>query len=122
MKSMRFQTSIFIFFLVGYFFYLKGFYPFEIAFLTATITAILVYLIPVGLVEFVKKKRHDLTSGLLIATIWEFSLAILTRVLISPLWRSFLLAGVGGALTTVFLAFVRKGKEKQNENAAKLQI
>jgi len=106
---------------VGYFLYLKGFYSSENAFLITTVTAILIYLVPIVLVKFVENRGHTLASGLLVATIWEFSMAALARVLAFPAWESFLLAGIGGALTTAFLASVRQGKEKRNENAMEAQ-
>ena len=116
MKDRRFQASIFILFFVGYFLYLKGFYSSENAFLIATVTAILIYLIPIVLVKFVENRGHALASGLLVATIWEFSMAASTRAVSFPAWESFMLAGLGGIITGLLLAFVVPRKEKRSES------
>ncbi|WP_148882202.1 hypothetical protein [Thermococcus aciditolerans] len=121
MNDGRFLAFLFMFFFAGYIVYLNEFYSTTETLFMATVAVVLVYLIPVALVKIIQGKGYTLVSGIFVATIWEFSMAALARVLAFPAWESFLLAGVGGALTTAFLAFVRQGKEKRNENAVEAQ-
>ncbi|WP_297063736.1 hypothetical protein [Thermococcus sp.] len=117
MKASKFHSLVLLFLFAGYFIHLRDIYPLQVAAAVASTVAVLIYGVPVALIQFAKNSGHSIITGVLLGTLWEFIMAAFARAMAFPAWESFLLAGVGGALTTAFLAFVRQEKEKQNENA-----
>ncbi|WP_297419228.1 hypothetical protein [Thermococcus sp.] len=112
-NTLKFHSLVLAFLLAGYFIYLKDIYTFQVAAAMAFTVAVLIYWIPVALVRFARNSRHSITAGVLLGTLWEFSMAAFAKALVFPAWESFLLAGIGGAFTTVFLIFVpREYKNK----------
>ena len=116
MKNWKFSAFISLFFIAGYFVYLRKYYPFGDALLLALITVGLIYLIPLALIKAILNRNSLLLWGVLVATLWEFGMATITRATSFPAWESFMLAGVGGAITALLLAFVMPGKEKRNKS------
>lgn len=115
MKDWRFSAFISLFFTAGYFLYLREYYPSAEALLSSLVTVGLIYLIPFGLIKAISN-RNDLLWGVLVATVWEFSMAASTRAVSFPAWESFMLAGLGGIITGLLVAFVIPRKEKRSES------
>ena len=113
MKALKFHSLILAFLFAGYFIYLRDIYTFHVVATMAFTVALLIYGVPVVLIQFTRNSGHSIATGVLLGTLWEFIIAAFAKVHAFPAWESFLLAGIGGALTTAFLAFGRQGRKNE---------
>ena len=117
-NSMGFHSLVLAFLFAGYFIHLRDLYTPHVAVAMGFTVAVLIYGVPVALIQFAKNSGRSLIVGVLLGTLWEFSTAAFARAMAFPAWESFLLAGAGGAVTAVFLAIARNGGGKRKEEAA----
>ncbi len=118
MNALKFHSLVLLFLFAGYFIHLRDLYTPHVAVAVAFTVAVLIYGVPVALIQFAKNSGRSLIVGVLLGTLWEFIMVAFARAMAFPAWESFLLAGAGGAVTVAFLAIARNGGRKRKEKAA----